>query len=330
MTCREFQSQWDALLDADARVAAIGAGSEPDRFDTRAKPALDDSEAALLAHAAGCPECRQIAAQWRVLRHAIAAWRQPPVAPAGLADRILAAKSMPQTLQWKVVEAIERKQSRRDHLILACTLAASFLGIILLSRAIRMRDPSPDGRANPPAIVSRDQDLQAVADLGRDPGGHQALNRVLAEATSATWDLARSASEPAARISRDMLDATTRSEDAPLEPASDRPVAVVDRSDLRAVGLTVAVPSLDNLAPDSSAASAVLQHVGDHFSAGVRPLSDTARHAFGFLIGPAAIRRSRATVRRPRKGPDGDETCHDRRRFLGDSRPEAIGLWSGS
>jgi hypothetical protein len=281
MTCREFQSQWDERLDADARAAAIRAGTTPGRPDGSATPAIDDGEEALLAHASSCPECRELAAQWRALRHAIRAWRQPPVPPAGLADRILAESRLPQSFQWKLVTADESMHLIRmaSILVAAAVLVALLLPMISLS----LRGNRP---VNPRDVAARstETNLHAVSDSARHPDGRHQLDRALAEATSATWDLARSASEPAARISRDVLDATTRSEDVASERTSDRPLATGEPSDVGAAGLTVPVPSLDQLAPD---ASAVLQQVGNHLSAGVRPLSDTARHAFGFLIGPA-------------------------------------------
>ncbi len=50
------------------------------------------------------------------------------------------------------------------------------------------------------------------------------------------------------------------------------------------------MPTLDPLGPDAAGASDVLQQVGDRLAAGVRPLSSTARHAFGFLLGPPPAR----------------------------------------
>ena len=76
------------------------------------------------------------------------------------------------------------------------------------------------------------------------------LNEALASATEATWDLARSASEPAARLSRQFLDAAT-------EPGRERAPAT---------SAAVSVPSLDSFAPDSAAAVATIQQVGDRLA----------------------------------------------------------------
>ena len=114
-------------------------------------------------------------------------------------------------------------------------------------------------------------------DASRAEVNAEALNHAWAEATEATWDLARSASEPAARISRQMLDAATAPERRQAEPALN--------SGRGSIAATVSVPSLDALAPDAAAAGAMLQQVGDRLATGVRPLSNTARHAFGFLLG---------------------------------------------
>src|SRR5262249_44438179 len=97
------------------------------------------------------------------------------------------------------------------------------------------------------------------------------LNEALARATEASWDLARSASEPAARLSRQLLVAATESGD-PESPETSR---------------ALSIPSLDAFAPDSAAAVATIQQVGDHLANGARPLSSSARQAFGFLLGPA-------------------------------------------
>src|SRR5262249_49119960 len=98
------------------------------------------------------------------------------------------------------------------------------------------------------------------------------LNEALASASEATWDLARSASEPAARLSRQFLDAAGDL-DTPPEPR----------------GSTAgSLPSLLSFTPDSASAVETIQQVGDRLASGVRPLSSSARQAFGFLLGAPA------------------------------------------
>lgn len=90
--------------------------------------------------------------------------------------------------------------------------------------------------------------------------------------------------------------ATLRSQTFEAEPRPDGTPGA-GHIDLEADGLAVSVPSLAPLAPDPYAATAALQQVGDHLANGVRPLSDTARHAFGFLMGP--VRDQAGARRRP-------------------------------
>jgi hypothetical protein len=246
LNCRDFRRKWDELLDAEATPAgfrhdgATGAGGLP------AHPAVEDGEAALREHASGCAACRQLAARYHVLRHALRAWSRTPLPSA---DR--PSGSWPRRPAWPVVASL-------------ASVAAAAIAMALLLPAVN-RGVQRLGPGRPPIdgpIASQ------------DPGA-PAFQRALAEATSATWDLARSASEPAARISRDMLDATLRPENdrCELRPGPDATRGVVPAWFL--------IPQ----APDAATAAAVLQQVGDHLAAGVRPLSSTARQAFGFLIG---------------------------------------------
>ena len=88
------------------------------------------------------------------------------------------------------------------------------------------------------------------------------LGAALAEATEATIDLAREASAPAARIGREVLEF----EEAAVSARPSKPDAAEEVA---------------------STASEMLQTVGEQVNAGVRPISGSARHAFGFLLGPA-------------------------------------------
>ena len=278
MTCRNFQHEWDELLDAEARGGAVA-----------------EDEARLLSHAAECPACRPIAARYQGLRHALRAWRQPPVPPADLVQRILSTPADLQPRIWRSAAGRARRLWRENRLE-AAIVAASIVSAVLVLPAItgylrrHQAEPRMTATGNPPDA------LHVIGGSVRPPDDSRALNRALAEATSATWDLARSASEPAARISRDVLDAATVAEAGPGE--APRVESSTGTSEGLA-SLSVPMPSLDPLAPEATAG--VLQQVGDHLSAGVRPLSSTARHAFGFLLGaPGARAESGANGRTSR------------------------------
>jgi hypothetical protein len=283
MNCHEFRRRWDELLDAES-----GVGSQR-------LPAIDEAEARLLAHAADCPACRPTAARYQVLRQAIRAWRQPPVPSADLAKRILSAPAEPMPRPWINIAADLGRQSWRDRriryrLLLYGSAAAALLGFFVGGGSNRRPRPvPPDGVGD---VAARD--LHSIAAPPRAPETSPALDRALAEATSATWDLARSASEPAARIGRDVLEGG--------RPAGDRPDRRPVDSGEGLAGLSLSFPSLHPLKSDATAASAVFQEVGDRVSAGVEPISDTARHAFGFLLGPP---RPRAGGRDQQAGPTG-------------------------
>jgi len=98
------------------------------------------------------------------------------------------------------------------------------------------------------------------------------LGAALVDATSATLFLAREASAPAARVGREVLAEADFSGSTP------------------AVGL-----------PEGVVPTAVFRGVGERVNAGVRPLSGTARSAFGFLLGTPDP-QSRATTTAPPRG----------------------------
>lgn len=94
------------------------------------------------------------------------------------------------------------------------------------------------------------------------------LSSALADVTLATLDLARETSAPAARLGRHVLATVVEGEG----------------------------PSLTLPGP-LEAPGEVLQTVGQGVNQGVRPISGSARRAFGFLLGPSP---------RPRPAPDRD------------------------
>ena len=286
MTCIDFQQKWNELLDAEAGQAV----APQEGHDL---PSVAAGEALLLAHADECATCRPIAARYQVLRHAIHAWRRPPAPPLDLADRVL---STPSAMPPAMISAESRFggpwRIRRPSLGIVSGLAAAAILCMVVGVAFD-RLSRPDRPDRPTAIPENlVHDAPSVSVPVKATPDSLALNRALAEATSATWDLARSTSEPAARIGRDVLDATSGSEPGVIEKASRATSASPRDSSEGMASLSIAVPSLDPLAPDTSA---VLQQVGGQLSAGVRPLSSTARHAFGFLLGSSPDRAETRT-----------------------------------
>jgi hypothetical protein len=279
MTCRDFELAWNELLDAEASGgvtrSAPGAGRAA-VSEAQANLGVAERERALLEHAASCPACGQVSARYQALRRAIKALGPPPAPSAGLIDRILAEIQAPTPSAWAIYGDVGRKPLGRFAQATLAALAASVAAaVIILPLLNRAMDRTP--RNGPPAVlhntdIDTRHDAETIAHA-------RTLNMALFEATEATWDLARSASEPAARISRQVLDAATGPDQSPVQAASG--------TGSESVIAAVSVPSLDSLAPDPAAAGAMLQQVGDRLTSGVRPLSDTARHAFGFLLGTA-------------------------------------------
>jgi hypothetical protein len=216
MTCRDTERLWNELLDA--REAP--------------RPGL---ESRLEAHAATCPACAAVAARYRALRRALATW-MPAAVPPEFAARVV--RSVEAEADVRPVEVLPLRRPmaipRGAWLAAAAVLVAS--AIALWTIPLGTRDKLTDAPTPPPAAGSLD------------------LSDALADATSATLELARDASAPAGRLGRDVLAAGLPSAAAPEVEVA-------------------AVPS-----------AAVLRSVGDRVGAGVRPLSGSARHAFGFLL----------------------------------------------
>jgi hypothetical protein len=277
MKCRDFETLWNELLDLE-----IGGGVKsraPGINAARDGIAADDIEHALIEHAASCAPCRQVDARYQALRRAIRLWGPPPAPSAGLAERILEHLDTPAREARPVYGGVRRERNWAIIGLMTGVAAAIIIGLALpfLNQTIdRTRRDAATTALHPTPIRPHLNSGDEAAPVDIDA---RALNVALAEATSATWDLARSASEPAARLSRQVLDvATGPDQNAPQPDSVAGSVTVVS---------AVSVPSLDTLAPDTTAARAVLQQVGDRLTSGVRPLSATARHAFGFLLGTA-------------------------------------------
>lgn len=234
MNCHDFHSAWNELLDAR---------------DTAADRGLEGRLRDALAHSRGCARCRRAQTGYGALRQALASWSAGPISPpADLADRVLAA------LSSRAVPPAGVARPAPWRAIGLAGAAAAAAGIVLAIAPGFDRD-GPGPKAAPPVPSSRRPEARGLDDS-------------LAEATAATWDLARCASEPAARLGRGVLGIVVR---AGSPPEAGPPVTL--RSVFRGpIG--------------SPPASSLVQGLGERVSAGVRPLSSTARRAFSFLLAP--------------------------------------------
>jgi hypothetical protein len=221
MKCRDFERLVHEQLDARS-------------------PGSPETVRALAVHAAECTACRAAARRYEGLRRAIAAWTQCPLVPP--ADFVARFPTNWADLDCPADPPVERPIAR--WLPALSSLAAAAVLLLLVGVGIRWGWPR---RPAPPAAPAA------------RPIDSQALTTALAEATSATWDLARQASGPAARVSLEVLDATSLVQSNP----------------------PLSIPGDVGPGP----ASEVLQDVGRRVNDEVGPLSNTARHAFGFMIG---------------------------------------------
>jgi hypothetical protein len=280
MTCHEFERAWNDLLDA---VGGAALGPAQTTATAREKTAVPRAERALQEHAASCRACRQAGERYQVLLRALSVWKSPPQAPANLGERVLAAAghaSAPTHLLRPPYRFRHAGGRWRIRLRLAGATAATAAALVLA-----LLRPTVEHR-RPPAVSGNDSAAPTAGYPGPPasaPVDARALHQAVAEAADATLELARSASEPAARIGLHVLDSAALPQLEPMAARGDTYVA--------SEPATLVVPSLTSLAPASATASAILQEVGDRFASGMQPLSTTARYAFGFLLGPPPAKR---------------------------------------
>jgi hypothetical protein len=206
-----------------------------DRIDDPGSFATDRA-GELDAHGVACEPCRRLASGFRLFVHPL----PTPAVPEGLADRVVVA--------WLARGQRGRRFTAPARWGWAISLAAAAIVLAMFASKVPWRVRTPE------VAVQR-------------PPSTRPWTSALAEATSATLDLARETSAPAARWGQDMMIAGSPREFA-------WPVAIE----------SPAMPS------------EILETVSRKVNSGVRPLSGSARRAFSFLIapGPAAAGRSPA------------------------------------
>jgi hypothetical protein len=193
-----------------------------ERFDTRANRFdFPGDQPAWSGHLAACPTCRALDRRYRVLARALAACSPSPAMP-DLTDRILA--------EW------HRPRVPRRALLAVGGLAAA--AALLLALALpRGVAPPPDPHPAPTQHVRARPVAEAVVD-----------------ASTASIELARAASEPAGRLGQELF--------ARLQPEAPP-----------------APPTITPVEP-----AAVVQAVGRRLDLNVRPIARSAARAFDFLV----------------------------------------------
>jgi hypothetical protein len=285
MNCHDFDQIWNELLDTET-MPTDGQGTT---VEGESGPRLpSDRELAAREHAAGCPTCGTAQFEYETLRQALRAWRlkaRPSSAPSSdLIERILtAALSSADSATGAIGQTGRGRASRRWRIGLPLAMAvAAVLAFVIVPIFWDLKRVDP-GSAQRGAMnrTGRASGQVRSASHSSQPAGFHGLSGSLADATAATWDLARSTSEPAARLGRQVLEVASEAQD----PAVSR-TSAADSGQSLGSGL-VSLPTVLRVVPESPPGSVLLQEVGERLSACVRPLSSTARQAFGFLRTPS-------------------------------------------
>jgi hypothetical protein len=247
---------------------------------------LAEREQAACTHALGCSRCRQVRARYETLRQALRAWvsssRPEMTLSPTLVERILAEQktgSSRRARRWRAALPLGA----------AGAAVACLIALVLAPLPWRLERVSPGSDRGRPAGPASGSALS--------PSNRQSDSRVfseaLADATAATWDLARTTSEPAARLGRQVLESATQ-----VENPSGAGASVADPAGSSHPGLDSLAAVLP-IVPQTPPGSALLQQVGDGLSASVRPLSSTARQAFGFLRIPSLEKSDNSPIHQP-------------------------------
>ncbi|MDE2506877.1 MAG: hypothetical protein KGM43_06675 [Planctomycetota bacterium] len=223
MNCREFEQIWQARLD--------------DRAGGRDDFAGCATGAAWADHAALCASCRTRAAGWVRLERVLAEDLPTVELPAGFAERILAGRERATT----VACAGRRGWWGRPQMFSAAAAVLLAAGGVTW---MKLAGPVGEG------LRARRAGASASRSIGRD----------LAEATAASWALARRAAGPAGELGRELI--------APVDDAR-------------------AAERVDVLGSSVEPATLALEDARERVAEGVAPLSAAARRAFGFLAIPA-------------------------------------------
>jgi hypothetical protein len=256
MRCHEFERIWNERLDAATTARDLS------RSQSRSSPLIDPR---LEQHAATCSACRQLAARFATLERAINRQYPVPNPSPQLTNRILNAAHEFYPVPPRVEPIrflLEGAHKFRVRLPLMSRLAAAIYLLLISSIGIviyknHVLDPQRVAEANRSRLRSIDNANRSIP----SPETAPTLNSALANAGEATWRLTRAASEPAASIGRELLEAA-----------------------IPQVSAATFVPSV---LPETASASSALEQIGSRLSEGAAPLSSATRRAFRFLSLPS-------------------------------------------
>lgn len=265
MNCQEFDQLWNALLDAETAAHHRSA-----RADDDARGDSTGREEAARLHAGSCPRCLELGVRNEALRRALRSWTRRPTASSTpeLADRIVTAACHSSRTERRLQGAIA-------FAVAGLAVAAS---LFLVFGPIHWQLDHPKAER-----LARQSDGLQIGAAEQSPAmaaDARLLKNALADATEATWDLARTTSGPAARLGRQVLEAAIRPEELASRSTTD------DAEDRSESALT-ALPALLRDLPGSPPGAGLLQDVGVGLTESFRPVSATARQAFGFLRSPS-------------------------------------------
>lgn len=221
MNCHDFELAWNERLDDPAASLRL---SEP-----------------LADHAANCPACQPVHARYLRLSRALVENAAVAAPAVDLTDRILTAAMASGDLG-----------PRRRHHVQGVVWLALAAGVLLAATILLVQNRFQSGTETPQV---------PVATKLPSPLDDEDLSEAVADATQATWELAREASVPAARLGLAML------ESSPLPESA---------------------PSFELHAPSVTPDRSVWKSVGERLNEGVRPLEGSARNAFSFLLSSAS------------------------------------------
>ena len=265
MNCQEFDELWNELLDAET---AAWHSSDAAMTARRSDPSV--LELAATAHARSCSRCGTIHDRYERLRQALRA--------SNSGSRLIAAPSPELALRIMAAAGAPRTRSRfwRAALLVgvASTAAVLLLALTIASLPWSLQRLPSGANAAKENRPDHSQSVQPSAFPARGPD----LTEALADATEATWDLALTTSGPAARLGRRVIVAATSAQDSTGTDSAWAGGAQL--------GLDALAPVL-RVVPDSTPGSELIQEVEDGLFARVRPLSSSARQAFGFLRTPS-------------------------------------------